>query len=77
MERPHACAGCEVEMDTKPSMFDEEAYKKGLLGPVIRFGKTVSEHYRGWSQKQYQDLGDSHGTCKSNTSVSSWHGRST
>jgi hypothetical protein len=40
-------------MDSKPSTFDEEAYRKGQLGPVIRFGKTVSSKYSGWTQKQY------------------------
>lgn len=53
MERSNASAHVEVAMDSKPSTFDEEAYRKGLLGPVIRFGKTVSSKYSGWTQKQY------------------------
>ncbi len=54
MERAYTNAKCKIAMDNKPSTFDEEAYKKGLLGPVIRFGKTVSDQYKGWTQKQYQ-----------------------
>ena len=51
MERPDAPAHIEVAMDPKPSTFDEEAYRRGLLGPVIRFGKMVSSKYSGWTQK--------------------------
>lgn len=53
MEWAGTLAHVEVAMDSKPSTFDEEAYRKGLLGPVIRFGKTVSNKYNGWTQKQY------------------------
>lgn len=45
-------------MNTKPSTFDEEAYNKGLLGSVIRFGKAINDQYKGWAHTHYQDLGD-------------------
>lgn len=45
-------------MNTRPSTFDEEAYKKGLLGSVIRFGNALNDQYKGWTHTQYRDLGD-------------------
>jgi hypothetical protein len=53
-------------MNTEPSKFDEEAYKKGLLGPVIRFGEKVSDQYKGWAQKQYKETPDDGINLKTN-----------
>ncbi len=53
-----------MKVDDRSKSFDLEAYLRGFLGSVVRFGQAAihgqssrgqPRHYAGWPFKQYQD----------------------